>query len=182
MIYSIIDLPVDILREIFRYLVGVCDYDNFNQYNMLKLSIPDVAYLYHQSLSIQKRSMVLNSHHHFRYKETSVDLCGYVYEPFILEIYNGLVIEINKMRRLKLSQYKNYYSDEETSKTKRFIPKHETITFHPKQGIPSFYVKHMKSIVDDFCHMCRIRDIEFSHLCCGDFGIVCKIRDMHKIT
>ena len=33
---NIIDLPIDIIGEIFTYLVRCCDYDNFKQYNVLK--------------------------------------------------------------------------------------------------------------------------------------------------
>lgn len=173
MVYSIIDLPCDILSEIFRYLVEVCDYDNFNQYNLLKLSMPHVAHMYNQSLSIQKRTMKLNSHPHFRYKKTSVDLCGYVYEPFILEIYSGLIRELsiyNQTNRSKKSNRSNHTN-----------PFHKThnITFHPKSGIPIFYMKHMKSIIHSFCNMCDISNVTFSHLCCGGFGVVCNLRSSY---
>lgn len=178
MVLCVFDIPSDIFVEIFRYLVGVCDYDNINQYNLLKLTMPDVAHMYNQSLSIQKRTMKLNSHPHFRYKKTSMDLCGYVYDPFILEIYSGIIRELSIYNRTSRSKKSN-----RSNQTNSF---HQTqnITFHPKFGIPTFYIKHMKSIIHSFCNMCDISNVTFSHLCCGGFGVVCNISSsyLHHIT
>lgn len=168
------NLPDDILTEIFTYLVGYCDYDNFIQYNILKLSMPDIAYIYHNSLSIQKKGMNLNSHLHFRYKETNIDLCGYVYEPFILELYTELIKLISRRRKRSSKTRKKKYS------TRKQISNNMTV--HPISDIPAFYQKHMKSIIDDFCYMCNVTNLTFSHLCCGGSGIVCDFGNPHHIA
>lgn len=175
---SIIDLPTDIIAEIFTYLVYGCDYVNFNQYNILKLSMPDVSMIYNESLLIRKKTMVLNSHIHFRYRETHVDLCGYVYEPFILEIYDMLLKSVKKkcLNIKKQYQYKNTRKRHEASKT------YSTITIHPTCGIPPFYMKHMKHIIYEFCRICNMPFVEFSHLCCSGIGVVCRTRDPNHIT